>query len=216
MDYKDKIAASSIIFKIRKTALNVFSGWAHNAHYYEEISEEILKNINDDVIANDFSECLSDAIQGVSNKIQEKKEIFGWPYGFVCGFIEGSIHEKWYARYIIQQSDEYKKASFFHSAYKMYEIDQKLIVKTHTLYRYYLQQDLEGMINDNPKENDYSKFSLEENNQFKDEFLDYMKTESMKNFINILQKKSENYCPKVGDHLSQKEVEKLLEDCGVY
>ncbi|MBF0157064.1 MAG: hypothetical protein HQL57_07775 [Magnetococcales bacterium] len=213
MDYKQKIAASSLIFKIRRTASALFSGWLDNSGCNDLFHHDA---IDDDLIVNDFTECLSIAIDEIKTKSKEQKDIFGWAYGFLCGFVEGALHTKWHFRYVVQRTEEYKYTTFFHSLYKYFDLKPDLLEQVHILYEYYLNQDSEEVLWRSECGVDFGKFDIGDSTQFRDKFLAYMRAESMKRFANILQvKKSDNFCPRVSDYLTQKEIERLLDDCRV-
>ena len=101
-DYRYQIAASPILFKIRKTAISVFNGWMANVKNEEKVLNFILNNRceNEDRVAIDFSECLSSAIHTMKNMCKTRKITHEWASGFVCGFMEETLGEKWSSRYI--------------------------------------------------------------------------------------------------------------------
>ncbi len=212
-DYRDKIASSTIIFKIRRTAIALFNGWTRNAKYYGEMNEETAGNIDEDLIVNDFTECLNDAINGISDEDRDKKDEPGWAFGFICGFIEGSLHVRWYARYVIQKSDEYRKSLFFHSAYRFFEANPNLLIKVWMIYSYYMEAESDSVTNPG---HSMGETDVSENTEFNRLFMEYMEKESLKMLFGLHQRKSPiNYCPRVGDYLTQGEVEKVLKECGL-
>ncbi len=216
MNYKYKIAGSLIIFKVRKTALNIFNGWVHNAHYYEGIDGEVLRKIDDEVIVKDFLETLTKAIESVSTKSHDKKDLAGWAYGYICGYIQGSLHTRWYAKYVVQQSQEYKNMLMLLSAFRAFESDQSAIDLACKFYQYYLLQDsvdMSGSIPSHIIDRHMKNVSLEQINKFNKDLPNFLKRESMKMMFNVFKNESDNYSPEVGEFLSQEEVEKLLADC---
>lgn len=43
----------------------------------------------------------------VNEKSKEKKSISGWSFGYICGYMQGSLNVKWSNRYLIETSKEF-------------------------------------------------------------------------------------------------------------
>lgn len=217
MDYREKIAKTPILFKIRKVALAIFDELTRNANQHRCSSENRIIITDEDIIIADFTDCLSLAIESVKQKDQKKKNIFGWPHSFVCGFLEGNLHTRWHARYIVQHSSEYLQMLTILSITRFFEHNPNLTNSVHNLVQYFLLQDkneLMSCVDQQVFENRLKNITTNEKDRFREDMLKFLNSHSLERFGQLFAQKTKNYCPDIQEHLNQTEIDQLLEECG--
>jgi hypothetical protein len=88
---------------LKNKAFKLFNKWVTNAKKnFPILNYQIkeLKDLEDDLLAVVFN-----AVDSLlkEEKIQKRKKE-GYDYGFICGFVQGSLNVKWYNEYIYKQS----------------------------------------------------------------------------------------------------------------
>lgn len=101
--------------------------------------------IKDDEVEDVFIDHLEKAIKTlVEEKSEEKKLIKGWSFGYVCGYLRGSIDVEWVNKYIIKQSKEYKDLMKIKAIIAYLKWDQSSLDKIFSIYKYLIDQRVQS------------------------------------------------------------------------
>lgn len=109
MYYQEKIVASPIILTLRKTSFAVFEQWMASVIRHENVPDVLFDDVDRDRIATDFSDSLSNAINNLTRNFRKRRTTLDWGYGYVCGFMQDELHERWLAYYLTGKYNTLKR-----------------------------------------------------------------------------------------------------------
>jgi hypothetical protein len=95
---------------IQVKTFDIFRAWTQKAsRYYPELDFTIL---DENVLVHDLEETILQGIKSLNEKPGKKKKRkekgFEYEYGFMIGFIRGSLDVKWIHDYIHKNSTKYR------------------------------------------------------------------------------------------------------------
>lgn len=136
---KSEIRISTFEDKLSKTTFNLFREWTKNAMIYHPKLDFTIKD--ERILIKDFRDDLKGAILSLleNKKYQSGNFLPQWDYGYICGFIGGSLNTHWYNEYITKKTDDYKVYASLKVLTSYFEFDKNLENNLDKLYEYFLE-----------------------------------------------------------------------------
>lgn len=217
MDYNKRIRSSSLIFTLKKTSELVFSQWLKCAKDFYNLPTEFVESIKSDDVEPVFIEHLEKAINAlVENKSDEKVQIKGWSYGYLCGYLEGCINVTWTNKYIIEPSKEYEDMIKIKSIIEYINWNESSSKHMLSIYNYLINKrikplELKGNIPDNVVTiSSHTKSDKNKENEFKISIIDLLSDELKSRILSSLEEKQCDCCPSLDEYLDYSDVKKIV------
>ena len=217
MDYIQNIKNSPLKFAVRKTSIQLVTKWLKCASYKYDSNYIRKIDFDETEVENDFIESLANAIESlVKEKSKEKKSISGWSFGYICGYMQGSLNVKWSNRYLIEPSEEFADLMKIKSIIELLRYDSDTLQKIEIIYDYFLthknrmateEESLpdnvvslvkRGMLKNKNKETLRKEFDV------------YLEKILMTNYMSLMQSYNFMCCPDLTDYLDEHEVINLV------
>jgi len=139
MNYQQNIRRSSLRFALRKTSIELVSGWFECARNKHDIPGLENADFDELEVENDFVEYLSCAIESfLSDVTKEQKSIPGWSFGYICGHTQGELNVQWTCRYLIEPSMEFEDLMKLKTILELIKEDSSMLSKIEIIYDYFL------------------------------------------------------------------------------
>lgn len=195
---------------LKNKAFKMFNQWVTNAKIdYPHLNYQIKELSN---LENNLEKIVYEAVFTLEQEEKlEKRKIEGYDYGFICGFIIGSLNVKWNYEYIYKQSNQYKmfEVLVILSSYLKFDDLKKIQLKS--LYEEHYASEI-NIDNPNteipiliPKDIDFLEMENEPN-----PILATLENLKLEMISNNNRKKSVHYLKSVYEYLSEEEVLEIL------
>ena len=165
---------------------------------HEKIPGELFYDIHEDAIAIDFAEVLSKAIHSLKENCRNMETIPAWACGFLCGFMEEELNERWQARYVFDKVEKLRGVLRYVDSYMVFDYQLKPLDNFHAIYnrmhsKVYSEekQEMQPLKHSSDNFNELFMMPLEK----------------------VYEKGMKNHCPIIRGYFTQEEIEHLLVDC---
>jgi hypothetical protein len=185
MNQNDKylkiIQQSSIIFKIKKTASEIFDFCKkHTDKQYPNF----YYNFDVNKIQEQLEDSFSDALRILLEEKKEKRTIPGWSEGFFFGYLSSKLSLYWYSEYVYPQTKEYKELMFLKAVISYIKFDGVTTSRIEKIYNHLIKNKINNI--ENMYENDekiilFEKFKNKKiqngyNPKFSDSLVEYLES----------------------------------------
>jgi hypothetical protein len=218
MNYNKRIRQSRFGFKVKKIAADIFNKWMENAQSVYGLSPDAINTIGQEQVDEVFIEHLEKAIISLTEEESpEKTTIPGWGFGFLCGYVQGSIDVYWVNKYIIEPGREFEELLKLKSMILCLNFDDSTVNKIFLIYSHLLQDRIhvsDLVQNENSNIIPIKKFdnsSLIQRNAFKKEIIEILSNELTQKIMTLLENKKENCCPDITGYL---DINDMIEIAG--
>jgi hypothetical protein len=126
--------------KLARIAFQLFSIWTKNAVcYYPDVDFTIADETE---LINDLERAVLDGIKSLRDEEKEiDRGVPGYDYGFLIGFIQGSLSFGWTHEYILKNSDSYRNSMACKAILEYLKFDTKIGARMSRLYKSLLEKD---------------------------------------------------------------------------
>jgi hypothetical protein len=127
--------------KLAKIAFQLFRIWTKNAvRCYPDIDFTI---VDETELVNDLEQAVLNGVECLREKERkEDREMPGYDYGFLIGFVRGFLNAGWIHDYILKNSDLYRSSMACKAILEYLKFDIKIGIRMNRLYKSMLEKDI--------------------------------------------------------------------------
>jgi hypothetical protein len=192
-------------------AFNLFREWTKNAA--REYPEHDFSILDETALVDDFLSALNKAIESlVKEEKAENRKVRGYDFGYITGFIRGSLNLQWNTDYLMKQGVDYKEFTANKAILQYLKIDEIAALRINGIYEELLKQntnvqslDIKIKIKETKE---YGLDELQENldDKSKNHVQIYLNNMIDKQIVDLLNKYDGDYLPALDQFVNEEYV----------
>lgn len=203
---------------IQSIAFELFRQWTKNVAFdYPELDFTI---VDERVLVTDLKKSLKAALNSLMRiERAEKRDLPGYDYGFIIGFIQANINLHWCFEYITKRSKAFKRFLINKALIQYLEFDPLSAIKVKALYEkmYADAVNLESLEYDLPQKKISEDWMTKGEDQCVGKEEDnpvfvFLKNQNLKQILALSKNKFKNYLPDLQAFFSMADVRELIQD----
>lgn len=204
--------------KLNIIAFDLFREWTKNASF--DYPNNDFTIIDETALVNDLISAVEGAtVSLVKEEKAVKRNIFGYDYGFIIGYIQGDLNVHWHNEYIVKASDLYKGFAVNKALFEYLKFDSLTEIRINALYKHFLKDglNLQSVDFDIPlkeeKKYGIDIIEIERNYNSKDNpILTYLENSIQEQVVQTLDSSSSDYLQNLESFFKRKLIEDLIEE----
>lgn len=148
----------------------------------------------------------------------EQRQMLGYDYGFVVGFIQGNLNAHWFNEYIVKKTDLYKGFMINKAILNYLEFDNLTAVRVNAMYEHLLKKDVNLSDFDfNLSKKEMNQYNLDETEEALEKnhpdhpVITYLENRLKEQLIEVIEMKAPAYLEDIDSFFEQEHIDSFIQ-----